>query len=122
VSQAALILYLLTAAHDVIAGDTPDFLIAAKTLGVAHAPGYPQLTFLGYLFTWLPVGSTAFRIGLLAVVCSTATVALVYATVRRLTSLRAPAAAAGLALAATPVFWRWSLQMETFPSTTSSLP
>jgi 4-amino-4-deoxy-L-arabinose transferase-like glycosyltransferase len=115
VSLVALILYLLTAARDVITGDTPDFLIAAKTLGVAHPPGYPLLSMLGHVFSWLPVGSTAFRIGLLAVVCSTATVALVFATVWRLTSLRAPAAAAGLALAFTPVFWRWSLQIETFP-------
>jgi hypothetical protein len=115
VSLAALILYLLTAARDVVTGDTAEFLVAARTLGVAHAPGYPLLTVLGHVFSWFPVGSTAFRIGLLAVVCSTATVATVFATVWRLTSLRAPAAAAGLALAFTPLFWRWSLQMETFP-------
>jgi 4-amino-4-deoxy-L-arabinose transferase-like glycosyltransferase len=115
VSLAAFVLYVLTAARDVIAGDTAEFLVTAKTLGVAHAPGYPLLSMLGHVFSWLPVGATAFRIGLLAVVCSTATVALVFATVWRLTSLRAPAAAAGLALAFTPVFWRWSLQIETFP-------
>ena len=73
------------------------------------------MTFLGHLFSWLPIGSVAFRIGLLAVVCSTATVAIVYATVWRLTRLRAPAAAAGLVLATTPLFWKWSLQIETFP-------
>ncbi len=115
VSLAALLLYLATAARDVMTLDTPDFLIAAKTLGIAHAPGFPLLDFLGYLFTWLPVGSTAFRIDLLAVLCSTATVALVYATVWRLVNLRIPAATAGLALAFTPLFWRWSLQAEIFP-------
>jgi hypothetical protein len=115
VSLAALILYVLTAARDVVAGDSAEFLITAKTLGVAHAPGYPLIDFIGYLFSWLPVGSIAFRIDLFAVVCSTLTVAVVYATVWRLTSLRAPAAAAGLALAFTPLFWRWSLQIETFP-------
>jgi hypothetical protein len=47
VCGAALLLYLLTAARDLIASDTPDDLIAAKTLGVAHAPGYPLLTILG---------------------------------------------------------------------------
>jgi hypothetical protein len=115
VSLAALFLYLSTAARDVMTLDTPGFLIASKTLGVAQAPGYPLLTFLGYLFSWVPVGSPAFRIGLLAVVCSTATVALVYATAWRLTESRAAAVTAGLALAFTPLFWRWSLQMETFP-------
>jgi len=51
----------------------------------------------------------------LAVVCSTATVAIVYATIWRLTYLRSAAAAGGLVLACTPLFWRWSLQLETFP-------
>ncbi len=115
VSLLALLLYLLTAAHDLITGDTPEYLVAAKTLGVVHAPGYPLVTFLGYLFSWLPIGTVAFRIGLLAVVCSTATVAIVYTTVWRLTHLRVPAAAAALALATTPLFWKWSLQIETFP-------
>jgi hypothetical protein len=115
VSAAALLLYLLTAAHDVVGGDTPEFLIASRTLGVPHAPGFPLLTMLGYLFSWVPIGSIAFRIGLLAVLCSVATVAIVYATVWRLTSMRAPAAAAGLALACTPLFWTWSLQAEAFP-------
>ena len=89
--------------------------MTAKTLGVPHASGYPLLTMLGYLFSWLPVGSTAFRIGMVAVVCSTATVAVIYVTTWKLTSLRLPSAAAGLALACTPLFWRWSLQIETFP-------
>ena len=31
VSLFALLLYLLTAAHDLITGDTPEFLVAAKT-------------------------------------------------------------------------------------------
>ncbi len=115
VTLGAFVLYLLTAAHDLIAGDTPDFLIASKTLGVPHAPGYPLLTMLGHVFSWLPVGSIPFRIGLLAVVCSTATVAMVFATVWRFSELRSAAAGAALALAATPLFWRWSLQMETFP-------
>jgi Protein of unknown function (DUF2723) len=109
------LLYLLTAAHDVVGGDTPEFLVASRTLGVAHAPGYPLLTVLGYVFSWVPVGSIAFRIGLLAVLCSTATVALVYVTVWRLTVRRWAAAAAGLALACTPLFWTWSLQAEAFP-------
>jgi len=115
VSLVAFILYWMTAARDVMTNDTPDYLIAAKTLGVAHPPGYPLLDVLSYLFSWLPVGSTPFRIGLLAVISSTATVALVYATVWRLVGLRIPAAAAGFALACTPLFWRWSLQAEIFP-------
>jgi hypothetical protein len=51
VSLAVFILYYLTAARDLIAGDRPELLIAAKTRGVAHAPGYPLLTILGHMFS-----------------------------------------------------------------------
>lgn len=115
VALAGLALYLATAARDLIAGDTPDFVIAAKVWGVPHAPGYPTVTILGHLFSWLPIGSAAFRVGLLAAVCHAATVAVVYATALRLTGRPWPSAAAGLSLASTPVFWKWSLQAETFP-------
>jgi hypothetical protein len=115
VSLASFVLYLLTTARYQIAGDTPDFLVAAKTLGVPHAPGYPTLTILGHVFSWLPIGSVAFRIDLLAAVCGAATVALVYASALRLTRRPWAAMGAALALASTPLFWKWSLQIETFP-------
>lgn len=115
VALAGFALYVATSARDLIAGDTADFVIAAKTWGVPHAPGYPTVTIAGHLFTWLPIGSTAFRVGLLAGVCHAATIAVVYATALRLTGRPWPSAAAGLVLGSTPVFWKWSLQAETFP-------
>lgn len=108
-------LYALTTAHYQIAGDTPDFLVSAKLLGVPHAPGYPSLTILGHLFSLLPFGSTAFRIDLLATFCSAATVGVIYATSLALTKRPWAALGAATALAFTPLFWKWALQMETFP-------
>ena len=115
VTGLAFFLYLITTAHYQIAGDTPDFLLASKTFGVAHPPGYPTLVMLGHLFSFLPLGSTAFRIDLLAAVCSSATVAFVYLTGLRLTQRPYAAALGAGALAFTPLFWQWSLQIETFP-------
>ncbi|HXA09372.1 MAG TPA: hypothetical protein VNW28_05280, partial [Chthoniobacterales bacterium] len=38
---ATALLYFLTAARDVVVGDTPELITAAVTLGIAHPPGYP---------------------------------------------------------------------------------
>ena len=109
------ILYLLTAARDIVAGDTPELIIAAATLGVAHPPGYPLFTMLGHLFSLLPFGSIPFRITLLSVLCDALTAAIVFLTAYRLTRSRLASASAALVLALNPLFWSWSLVAEVFP-------
>ena len=42
--------------------------VTAKEFGVAHPPGYPLFTILAKLFTYIPVGSTAYRVNLLSCV------------------------------------------------------
>src|SRR5438045_9573142 len=79
------ILYFLTAARDIVVGDSPELIMAAVTLGVAHAPGYPLFTMLGHLFSLLPVGSIPFRVNLLSVVCDALTIGVVYFSTFRLT-------------------------------------
>jgi hypothetical protein len=66
---AAGLLYFLTAARDIVVGDTPELTTAAVTLGVPHPPGYPLFTMLGHLFSLLPFGPVPFRVNLLAVTC-----------------------------------------------------
>lgn len=107
--------YSATAARDILIGDTAEFLTAALTFGVAHPPGYPLLTLLGRLFTWLPVGELPFRANLVAVTCSAGTVTLVFLTARRLGAPKLAAALAALVLAFDPLFWEWSLALEAFP-------
>lgn len=107
--------YTATAARDVVVGDSGEFLAAAARLGVAHPPGYPLLTMLGHVFSWLPIGPLAFRINFLAAVCGALTVGFVCATALRLGAPRIAAVVAGLALAFNPLFWEWSLAIEAFP-------
>src|SRR5881296_2406790 len=85
VTTAAGILYFLTAAHDIVVGDSPELITAAVTLGVAHAPGYPLFTILGHLFSLLPFGPIPFRVNLLSVACDTLTVGIIYLSALRLT-------------------------------------
>src|SRR2546430_17664683 len=69
VTIAAGVLYFLTAARDIVVGDSPELIMAAVTLGVPHAPGYPLFTMLGHLFSVLSFGSVPFRVNLLSVAC-----------------------------------------------------
>jgi len=115
VATAAGILYFLTAARDIVVGDSPELITAAVTLGVAHAPGYPLFTMLGHLFSLLPFGSIPFRVNLLSVACDVLTIGVVYFSAFRLTRSQLAAAVAALLLAVNPTFWEWSLAAEVFP-------
>jgi hypothetical protein len=115
VAALTAILYDLTAARDFVLGDTPELMTVAVTLGVAHPPGYPLFTMLGHLFSLVPVGSVPLRVNLLAAVCGTGTVLLIYLTALRLSGSRAASACAALVLAVNPLFWTWSLVAEVFP-------
>jgi 4-amino-4-deoxy-L-arabinose transferase-like glycosyltransferase len=115
VTVVAGLLYFFTVARDIVVGDTPELITAAATLGVPHPPGYPLFTMLGHLFSVMPVGSTPFRVNLLAVACDALTVGVTFLTALRLSRSRLAAAAAALMLAVVPNFWTWSLAAEVFP-------
>jgi 4-amino-4-deoxy-L-arabinose transferase-like glycosyltransferase len=115
VSGVAGLLYFLTAARDIVVGDTPELITAAVTLGVPHAPGYPLFTMLGHLFSLLPFGPIPFRVNLLAVVCNALAVGTIYLTGFHLIRSRIAATVAAFLLAVNPIFWTWSLPAEVFP-------
>ncbi len=111
----AALLYFLTAARDIVVGDSPELITAAVTLGVPHPPGYPLFTMLGHLFSLWPFGPIPFRVNLLSVVCNSLTIGIVFLTALRLCGSRIAAALAALLLAVNPTFWAWSLASEVFP-------
>ncbi|PJF47874.1 MAG: hypothetical protein CUN48_06435 [Candidatus Thermofonsia Clade 3 bacterium] len=80
---AAVALYTLTLNGDVQPADSGELQIAAVTLGIAHPPGYPLFTMLGWLLAQAPMGSPYARVSLLSVVASAITLVLVSLTVQR---------------------------------------
>lgn len=58
----------LTWAHFGVDGG--ELITASYTLGVAHPPGYPLYIILGKLFSYLPVGSIAYRYTLFSATCT----------------------------------------------------
>ena len=55
-------------------------------LGLAHSTGYPLYTWLGKLFTFIPIGDVAHRVNLMSGVLGAASVVLLYIILRILTS------------------------------------
>jgi hypothetical protein len=108
------VVYVRTAARDIVVGDSSEFATIALSGGVAHPPGYPLLILLARLFTWLPFGPPVFRVNLVSVVAGVATVGLVVLIARRLGASRLGAAVTGLMLGFQPIFWEWSLAIEAF--------
>ena len=82
--------------------DTAMFQFVGRVLGVAHNPGYPLYVLLTHAFSYVPVGSLAYRINLFSALLGALTVGLAFLIARRLGCRRVIAAAAALGLA----FWR----------------
>jgi hypothetical protein len=115
ITTLAGLFYFVTAARDIVVGDSPELTMAARTLGVAHPPGYPLFTMLGHLFSFVPLGPIPFRVNLLSVVSDALTVGIVFLTAFRLSRARLASAVGALVLAFNPLFWSWSLVAEVFP-------
>lgn len=73
----ALTGYWFTMARTVTLVDSGELILTAATLGVAHPPGVPLYTFLGFFFSQLPIGSMAFRITVMSGVFAALTAAMV---------------------------------------------
>jgi 4-amino-4-deoxy-L-arabinose transferase-like glycosyltransferase len=101
---AFFILYFTTLAPSVLAADNGEFQLVAWKLGIAHPPGYPLYTLIGFLFTrffQLP----AFAMNLLSAIIASITLVIVSKTVRLLTrSILAGLLAASI-LGVSTTFW-----------------
>jgi hypothetical protein len=108
---AGLALYTLTLHGDVQPADSGEFQLIAIKLGVAHPPGYPLFSVLGWLFSLVPAGSPYARVSFLSSVASALTLvvladAVVTAVQRDGKRIALFAGFAGaLALATSTTFW-----------------
>src|SRR5262245_54404445 len=94
--------------------DTPMFQFIGRVLGVAHNPGYPLYVFLTFPFSYLPIGSLAYRINLFSALLGAIAVSLTYLVARRLDCRRPIALMAALGLAFGAVFWSQAVIAEVY--------
>jgi len=74
-------------------------------LGLAHSPGYPLYTWLGKLFTFIPVGDVAHRINLMSATLGAGGVALLYGIMRLMGAGRLTSTFTALYFAFSRTFW-----------------
>ena len=106
------IVYVMTLAPGVVAGNSGEYQYTSYILSITHSTGYPLYTLLGKLFTFVPVGSIAYRMNLLSAVAAAIAVALIYLIVRQLIRSQVFSAAAALIFAFGASFWGAALIAE----------
>ena len=94
--------------------DGNELATVCYTLGLAHATGYPLYTWLGKLFTFIPVGDVAHRINLMSAVMGAAGVALLYLIMLAITGRRLPSAFTALLFAFSLTFWSQAVIAEVY--------
>jgi hypothetical protein len=85
--------------------DGNELVTVAYTLGLAHSTGYPLYTWLGKLFTFLPIGDVAHRVNLMSATLGAGAVAVTYAILLHLTRRRLTSACTALLFAFSLTFW-----------------
>ena len=92
--------YLRLLAPGIALEDSGEFATAALTLSLTHPPGYPLYILAGKLFSLLPVGSPAFRLGMMSAASTGLAATFLYAFIRKLVS--GPSTTVARILAALP--------------------
>lgn len=119
-AMIAMGVYLLTIAPDITwanaALDGPELITASATLGVSHPPGYPTYIVLGKFFSFLPIGTVAFRYNLFSAVTTASAVGLLILVIGKLHSEVRPVAALSTALlfAFAPLVWSQAIVAEIY--------
>lgn len=111
---ASWIYFLFFQSQGIFGGDSGDVVTAAAVMGVAHPPGYPLYTAIGWLLNQLPLQTPAWRLGLLSSIPHAATVALLYAITFRLTKNRLAGLFVVFTIISNYVFFLYSVTPEVF--------
>lgn len=110
----SLLIYWYTMWPTVGGGDAGELIGASYTLGVIHPPGYPLFIWFGKIFSYLPFGTVAWRIGWVSVLSSVAAHAFYFLALRRLTQNSVVAFFTTTLLAFSTLIWRYSIIAEVF--------
>lgn len=87
----SIVLYVLTLAPTVVFVDSGELIVAARSLGVAHPPGFPLYVLLAHLATLIPIGNIAVRVNFAsalfaALACAVLAITVIEAITTRLFS------------------------------------
>lgn len=103
IAISALVVYSLTLTPSLsyLSPDGSELATVPYVLGLAHSPGYPFYTWLGYLFTHLlPLGDVAHRVNLMSAIMGAMSAGGLYLIAVQLLPIRLPGRRAAAALGA----------------------
>ncbi len=119
----ALTVYVLTLTPSLsyLSPDGSELATIPAVLGLAHSPGYPLYTWMGFLFSKIPIGDVAHRINLMSAVLGALGVGGLYLIITQLLPgtlpipwRRAIAALCALLFAFSLTFWSQALIAEVY--------
>lgn len=114
ISMFFLLLYVYLQSTSIYGGDGGDLVAAAYVKGVAHPPGYPLYTFLGWLFTKLPIFSVAWRVGFLSSIPAAASLGIFFLICQKLLKKTSVSITTVFSLGFTYLFWLYAVIAEVF--------
>lgn len=110
----SLIFYLFFQSFSIYGGDAGDLATAAAVGGIAHPPGFPLYTFLGWLLTKTTIFSTAWRIGLLSSIPTAVSLAFLYLVLIKIYKKNIPVLIAIFSLVFSYIVWLYAEVIEVF--------
>lgn len=113
-SLSSFLIYLFTLYPTVSGGDSGELITNAFTLGIAHPPGYPLYLIMAHFFTWIPVGSIAWRVNLFSAFCSSISILIFSKTLGSVLKNPWIGILMGGFLAFSSLTWQYSVQAEVF--------
>lgn len=110
----SLAVYIYTLPRTIFFGDSPEFMTAGSTLGIAHPPGYPAYALLAKLFTYLPFGNLEFRLGIFSAVCGSLSLVIFYFLFYKISKDRFGAFLTALILGFSAFFWSQAVMAKVY--------
>lgn len=108
------IFFLFFQTTSIYGGDAGDLVTSAYLHGVAHPPGFPLYTLLGFIASKLPVATVAFRVGLLSSLSGALTLTILFMLLESTTKNIKASLLASATLGTTYLFWLYSSVPEVF--------
>ena len=109
------VIFLPGISPSVFGGDSGDVILASFFGGVAHPPGYPLNTILGWIFAHLPYdASVAYKVNLSAAFLQALAIAILFLITKKITKNYFAAILASLVLTLNPLYWLYAHVYEVF--------
>jgi hypothetical protein len=106
--------YLVTLLPSVGTADTMEFQVVVARLQVAHPTGYPLYILLTHPFTWIPMGTIAWRVNLASALYATGAVLVLFDITRHLSGRPLASLLAALTFAFSRAFWSQAIVAEVY--------